>query len=124
MNKGSTLKNFANLALFFSSLACCVGAFHPALCKSPEGPCGVLIDSCGIAKFVTNNRMQIDFPYHNNLDCRVVLNSLDYNNYVDITLTIDNFKVSVINYLRFLKRLILCFLCSSPNVHMTGSKLK
>ena len=51
-------------------------------------------DECGLAELVSDNRLKIDLPYNNNMDCHVELSFSEPKNFL---LSIENFKVSVIN---------------------------
>ena len=94
MNRGSTLKNFAILALFFSPLICC-------------GPPHISSDGCGIATLENDHRLKIYIPYNDYEYCSV---RLDFPEPTAMTLTIDYFEVSVLNFVRFSKWLIIYFL--------------
>ena len=115
MNGSATLKNFAILALFFP-ITCyaqqctitCEGEFpliDAIFCNgagsiTPARAC-IREDTCQIARFVTDNRLKITSPGPLVIfDCRVKLQLLDFK---AMTLTIDNFEVSVINFFGFLK---------------------
>ena len=86
MKQGSILKNFAILAIFFSP--CLISA------TTSTGP-EIVLDDCGLAELVTDHRMKIDLRYDNNMNCRVTLKLPQTKTF---KLTIDNFRVSLVNY--------------------------
>ena len=90
MKQGSILKNFAILAIFFSP--CLVSVMTST---APE----IFYDYCGIARLVTDNRMKIDLRYDNNMYCKVTLKLPQTKT---LKLTIDNFRVSLVNYFQWI----------------------
>ena len=80
MNRGSTLKTFAISALFL----------YPLISRRNSES----IIECGLAELVSDNRLKIDLPYNNKMDCHVELSFSEPKNFL---LSIENFKVRVIN---------------------------
>ena len=83
MNRGSTLKTFAISALFL----------YPLISRRNNESI-ITEDECGLAELVSDNRLKIDLPYNNKMDCHVELSFSEPKNFL---LSIENFKVSVIN---------------------------
>ena len=65
---------------------------------APIPPPEISYDYCGIARLVTDNRMKIDLPYDNNVNCRVTLKLPQTKTF---KLTIDNFRVSLVRLTTF-----------------------
>ena len=57
-------------------------------------------DDCGLAKLVTDNRLKIFLRYSNGMNCYVTLKLPETRT---LELTVDNYKVSLINFLFLLK---------------------
>ena len=76
------MKDFAILALFFCPLISCRSIAQ------------ITRDNCGLAELMSDNRLKIDLPYNNNMNCYVELSLPEPR---DFMLTIENFKVSVIS---------------------------
>ena len=58
-------------------------------------PSEISSDDCGLAEFVTANRMKINLPYDDNMDCEVTLKLSQTRTF---KLTIDKFRVSLTSY--------------------------
>ena len=69
-----------------------------------SGTATISRDTCGLAELVTDHRMKIDLPYNNNLHCFI---SLKLHQTKTFKLTIDNFRVSLVNYLLSMNHLII-----------------
>ena len=75
--------------------------FSPCLIS---GTATISRDTCGLAELVTDHRMKIDLPYNNNLHCFI---SLKLHQTKTFKLTIDNFRVRLVNYLLSMNHLII-----------------
>ena len=73
----------------------CSGSTIGSIITSVLPPPEILKDDCGNAELETDNRLKIYLEYRNGMNCYVTLKLPETKN---LKLTIDNFRVSLINF--------------------------
>ena len=77
------------------SLKCSGSTMTGSIIPSALPPPEILINGCGNAELVTDNRLKIFLEYENSKNCWVTLKLPETKT---LKLTIDNFRVSLINF--------------------------
>ena len=77
------------------SLKCSGSTMTGSIIPSALPPPEILRNDCGLAQLVTDNQLKIDLRYNSNMNCYVTLKLPETKT---LKLTIDYFKVSLINF--------------------------